>query len=226
MKTLLSIVILALAGAVIYLWTQLQDVKKELKKEGPKVTINIQKNEPKVTTKNNFNHDENQSVKELEQTLKRDFQKIFKDIFGNKEVQTQIKESVSEFKKGLNQAITELQKQVNELSKNDDFFNDLLKELGAGSYKVFEDKGDFYELKIDLHQDKNAKVDIDSKGDILSLKVTSKIEQKTENKVVKKESMKSYIVKIPQDGVLDMIKSEYKDGMLYITIPKKGREKV
>jgi HSP20 family molecular chaperone IbpA len=226
MKTLLSIVILALAGAVIYLWTQLQDVKKELKKEGPKVTINIQKNEPKVTTKNNFNHDENQSVKELEQTLKKDFQKIFKDIFGNKEVQTQIKESVSEFKKGLNQAITELQKQVNELSKNDDFFNDLLKELGAGSYKVFEDKGDFYELKIDLHQDKNAKVDIDSKGDILSVKVTSKIEQKTENKVVKKESMKSYIVKIPQDGVLDMIKSEYKDGMLYITIPKKGREKV
>jgi HSP20 family molecular chaperone IbpA len=226
MKTLLSIVILALAGAVIYLWTQLQDVKRELKKEGPKVTINIQKNESKVTTANNFNHDNNQSVKELEQTLKKDFQKIFKDIFGNKEVQTQIKESVTEFKKGLNQAITELQKQVNELSKNDDFFNDLLKELGAGSYKVFEDKGSFYELKIDLHQDKNAKVDIDSKGDILSVKVTSKIEQKTDNKIVKKESMKSYIVKIPKDAVLDMIKSEYKDGMLYITIPKKGREKV
>jgi HSP20 family molecular chaperone IbpA len=226
MKTLLSIVILALAGAVIYLWTQLQDVKKELKKDEPKVTINIQKNEPKVTTKNNLSHDRNQNVKELEQTLKRDFQKIFKDVFGDKEVQTQIKESMSNFKKGLNQAITELQKQVNELSKNDDFFNKLSKELGTGSYKVFEDKGSFYELKIDLHQDRDTKVDIDSKEDILSVKITSKIEQKTQNKVVKKKSMKSYIVKIPQDGVLDMIKSEYKDGVLYITIPKKSREKV
>ena len=36
---------------------------------------------------------------------------------------------MSDFKKGLNQAITELQKQVNELSKNDDFFNKLSKEI-------------------------------------------------------------------------------------------------
>jgi len=227
MKTILSLVIVALIGAVGYLWVQLQDVKKELKKEEPKVTINIQKSSPVVShTRSNY-HDNNQSTDDLDKVIKKDFQKIFKDIFGNKEVQKQIKESVAEFKKGLNQAITELQKQVQTMDKESgNVFDQLLKELGAGEFKVFEDKKDFYELKIDLHHDKNAKVEIDANGNLLSIKVTSHIEKKVQNKIVKQESLKSYLVKIPNDAVIDMIRSEYKDGMLYITVPKKGRNKI
>ena len=229
MKTVLSLIIVALIGAVGYLWVQLQDVKKELNKQEPKVVINIEKPSSAVShpqTRSNY-HDQNQSIDDLQKTVKKDFQKIFKDIFGNKEVQTQIKEGVAEFKQGLNQALSELQKNLNNMNKESgNIFNDIVKELGAGELKVFEDKKDFYELKIDLNHDKNAKVEIDANGNLLSVKVTSHIEQKTQNHVVKKESLKSYIVKIPNDAVIDMIRSEYKDGMLYITVPKKGKVKV
>jgi len=227
MKTLLSLIIVALIGAVGYLWTQLQDVKKELNKQEPKVIINIHKNEPKsVTAKQSF-HESNDSSKELEETIKSDFKKIFKDIFGNPKVQKEIKDGVQEFKKGLNQALSELQKNVNKMDKESgNIFDNLLKELGAGELKVFEDKNSFYELIIDLHHDENAKVEIDVKGNLLSVKVTSHYEQKVENKVVKKESFKSYIVQIPRDCVIDMVKSEYKNGMLYITVPKKSKEKI
>ena len=225
MKAILSLVIVALIGAVGYLWTELKQVKSELKKEEPKVVINIHKNEPKVTTKSHY-HDSNQSAEELQKTVKKDFQKIFKDIFGNKEVQKQVKEGMSEFKKGLNQAITELQKSVNEMDKDSgNIFGEILKELGAGEYKVFEDKGSFYELVIDIHHDKNAKVEIDAKNGLLSVKVTSHIEQKTQTQVIKKKSLKSFLVKIPSDAVMEMIKSEYKDGKIYITVPKKGKER-
>jgi len=230
MKTVLSIVIIALMGAVGYLWVQLQEVKKELNKQEPKVIINIHKDNSKSAVNKKIGQnlvDTNASTKQLEETIKEDFQKIFKDIFGNKEVQKQIKEGVNEFKKGLNQALKQLQEQVKSMDKNgENIFDELVKELGGGEYKVFEDKKNFYELVLDLHHDANAKVEIDAKGNLLSVKVTSHYEEKTKDKVVKKESFKSYMVKIPNDAVIDMIRSEYKNGMLYITVPKKGKDKV
>jgi len=228
MKTVLSLIIVALAGAVGYLWVQLQEVKKEIKKEEPKVVINIHKNEAvKRGLSTNLTDTNTTPSKNLEETIARDFQKIFKDIFGNPEVQQQIKEGVTEFKKGLNQALSELKKQMEEMDKESGgIIENLLKELGAGELKIFDEKNDYYELIIDLHNDKNAKVEIDAKNGILSVKVTSHYEEKVQNQVVKKESFKNYIVKIPVDAVMDMIKSEYKNGMLYITVPKKGKEKV
>jgi len=230
MKTVLSLIIVALIGAVGYLWVQLQEVKKELNKKEPKVVINIHKNTSKreVGVQNSLSQvDKNASAQDLQEVVKKDFQKIFKDIFGNQEVQKEIKEGVTEFKKGLNQLITQLQKNLNDMDKNGgDIFDDLLKDLAGGEYKVFDDKKDFYQLIIDLHHDKDAKVEIDAKGNILSVKVTSHYEEKQKDKVVKKVSEKSYIIKIPGDAVIDMITSEYKEGMLYITVPKKGKEKV
>jgi len=227
MKALMTLIIIALMGAVGYLWIQLKEVKQELNKKEPKVVINIHKDNAKAVVPRSTLHDSNNSTQKLEETIKRDFQQIFKDIFGNPDVQKQIKEGVSEFKKGLSQALNELQKNINNLDKESgSVFNELLKELGGGEYKVFDEKANYYELIIDLHNDKDAKVEIDANGNILSVKVTSHYEKKVDNKIIKKESFKNYIVKIPTDAVIDMIKSEYKDGKLYVTVPKKSKEKI
>ena len=220
MKTILTLIILALVGAVFYLYTQLQELKQTIKKDEPKVTINIQKKEQRKTPQTTY-HDKNKSLQDLDKTIKKDFQQIFHDIFGNPEVKKQLNEGVNQ----LNQVMKELQNQVQKMGKDDNFFDKLFQQLGADSFKKFEDKKDFYELNIDLHHDKNAKVDINSKNGILSINITSKVEQKTNNQVITKQSQKSYVVQIPDDAMIDMIKSTYHDGVLTITVPKKKDEK-
>ena len=229
MKTLLSLVILFLIGAVGYLWVELKNVKQELKKDEPKVVINIHKDDKKkdlnkycVKNVNDLN-----STQDLQTLIKKDFQKLFSDIFANPQVQKQIKSGIKEFQDSLQEAINELQKNFKDLNqKGKSVLDEFIKELGAGEFRVFDDKDDYYELKIDLNHDKNAKVEIDAKDGLLYVKVTSHFEQKEGDKIIKKESYKNYIVKIPGDASLELIKSTYKDGMLYITIPKKGGQKI
>ena len=216
MNKIMYLVVAVLVGVVGYQTMQMQELKSELikKQKEPEVVIHIQKQEPR---KESSKSDENRS---LDQVLKSDFQKIFKDVFGNKEVKDGINQSVTEFKKGLNQAMSELQKQVKEMDKDSgNIFNDLIKELGVGEFKTFEDKGDVYSYTLEVDGERS-KVNIDTKNGFLYIDITSKDEKKTKNSVIKKQSQKSIVLQLPKDGEIEKIKSEYKDKKLSITIPK------
>jgi len=210
------LIVLVLAVFVGYQSLELNKLKKELikKSKEPEVIIHIQKVEPQSSTQ------ERDVNKSIDRVIKEDFQKIFKDVFGNKEVKDGIKQSVNEFKKGLNQAITELQKQLKDMDKDSgNIFNDIIKEFGVGKYESFHDMGDYYQYIVDVDGSK-ARVDINAKNGYLYIDITSKQVKKVQNSVLKKQSKKSYIIKLPNNGLVEKIKSEYKDKKLYITIPK------
>ncbi len=216
MNKIIYIVVVVLMGVVGYQAFQMRELKKEIvkKQNEPEVTIHIDKVENKT---NLIQSDKN---KTLDKVVKKDFQKIFKDIFGNKEVKEGINKSVIEFKKGLNQAITELQKQVKSMDNdNGNIFNDLIKELGVGEFKTFKDNGEFYSYTIDIDSE-HSRVNIDAKNGFLYIDITSKDEKKSENSVIKKQSQRSIVLSLPKDGLVEKIKSEYKNKKLYITIPK------
>ena len=216
MNKFLYPIIIILIIVVGYQTIQLQELKKELlkKQKEPEVVIHIEKKEP---TKQNIYQDKNSSIDEV---IKSDFQKLFKDFFGNKEVKEGIKQSIVEFKKGLNQALSQLQQEFRQMDKESaSVFNDLIKELNVGEFKTFEDKGDFYSYSIDIDA-KRSKVNIDAKDGFLYIDITSKDEQRDKNKVIQKESKKSIVLSLPKDALLEKIKSEYKDKKLTITIPK------
>ena len=216
MNKIIYLVVAVLVGVVGYQTMQMQELKSELikKQKEPEIVIHIQKQKPSRVTNSS---DRNSS---LDKVLKSDFQKIFKDVFGNKEVKDGINQSVTEFKKGLNQAMSELQKQVKEMDKDSgNIFNDLIKELGVGKFKTFEDKGDVYSYTLEVDGERS-KVNIDTKNGFLYIDITSKDEKKTKNSVIKKQSQKSIVLQLPKDGAIEKIKSEYKDKKLSITIPK------
>ncbi len=216
MNKVIYIIVAVLVGVVGYQAVQMQELKKELikKQKEPEVLIHIDKVQ---RTKQSLQTDKNSS---LDRVLKSDFQKIFKDVFGNKEVKDGINQSVTEFKKGLNQAIIQLQKQVNSMDKDSgNIFNDLIKNLGAGQFKTFVDKGKIYSYVIDVDGE-HSKVNIDAKNGFLYVDISSKDEKKTKNSVVKEQSKKSIVLQLPKDGEIEKIRSEYKDKKLYITIPK------
>lgn len=230
MKVVLYLVILFLIIAVGYEAKQIEELKKMVKNDQPEVTINIDKDSLKSTNNNLHNSktitkskqiiQNDKNLDELQKTIQKDFHQLFKDIFGNKEVKKEIKQSVFEFKKGLNQAISELQKQVNSMDKDSaNIFNELVKEFGAGEFKTFEDKGEFYSYVIDVNG-KHSKVNIDAKNGFLYIDIVSKDEKKDKNSVLTKESQKSIVLLLPKDGKIEDIKSRYKDKKLYITIPK------
>ena len=216
MNKIVYLIVLVLAVFVGYQSLELNKLKKELikKSKEPEVIIHIEKVEPRSSTQK---RDVNKSI---DRVIKEDFQKIFKDIFGNKEVKDGIKQSVNEFKKGLNQAITQLQKQLKDMDKDSgNIFNDIIKEFGALEHESFHDMGDYYQYIVNVDGSKS-RVDINAKNGYLYIDITSKQEKKEQNSVIKKQSQRSYIIKLPNNGLVEKIKSEYKDKKLYITIPK------
>lgn len=219
MKTsLIAVVIVILIAVVAYQGYQINQLKNtKLVVNEPEVIINIQKQEPKSESKTE------QNLSSLEETIKQDFKKLFGDIFGNKQVQDELKKGVEEFKSGLNDPIGQIQKDLSTLSKNDSFFNDILKEFDLKSYKSFQDKGDKYELELLLKDKANSKLQLDVKNGFLYIS----IDTKQESKNMTKSTSQSYIVKVPKDGLVDSIDSKYNNGKVTITIPKiKNRQNI
>ena len=89
-----------------------------------------------------------------------------------------------------------------------------------------KDKGDSYELKMDLAGMDDKSIKIDVKGNYLS--VTAKSEESKEkkegDKIIHQErhiGMVQRGMTLPKDADTEHYKSEYKNGVLTITIPKK-----
>ena len=133
-----------------------------------------------------------------------------------------------------------LHKQMNKIFEefNHDFFDDVKidptfkshffnSRLGATSPKTdFVDKGKHYELKIDLPGVDEKAIKIDIKDNLISIEAKSeqKKEEKKDDKIIRQERFVGMIhrtLSLPKDANPDSYKSDYKNGVLTVTIDKR-----
>ena len=89
-----------------------------------------------------------------------------------------------------------------------------------------KDKGDSYELKMDLAgmDDKNIKIDVQGNYLSVTAKSEEKKEQKEGDKIIHQERHVGMVQRgmtLPKDADVEHYKSDYKNGVLTITVPKK-----
>ena len=90
----------------------------------------------------------------------------------------------------------------------------------------FKDMGDSYELKIDIPDMNKDEIKVNTKGNLISIqaKHENKNEEKRDNKIVKQEhfvGMMSRTLTLPNDADPEKYTTNYKDGILTVTIEKR-----
>jgi HSP20 family protein len=239
--TIIGFILVAIIGYQAYLLNKSSDTPLfETKKDQPNITVEIEKKsiEKKVRElnqpKSNITPKEPQVLNQLdpkemfdEETIKKDLGKLFSDIFGNPKLQQGIQEGIKEMEKQLKQGLKEMEKEFGkfeELSKNDEFFKDLLGNFPNSNRLKFTDRGDNYYLKLNIPDGKNANIDIKTKANLLTLTITQKTVQSRQNSnsTVHSKSMSKNqnILLIPDDAFIDKLQTKYENGILEITIPK------
>jgi len=244
-KLILSIgfVLLAIIGYQGYLLYQKDAPEKDaiiekkiVKKDAPEITINIDKNPTKKTTKAANNAPAVSSLtpeerrQQDQENIEKSIQDVFKNIFASKEVQ----DGITQFKQQAQQGMQELQKELETLPgkidglqsqlKDDPFFSQVLGQLKGFGGKQLEDKGDYYYLKIDVAGGKEAKVDIQTKGNFLTIMISAKDASTTKkgNSTIQQSSSSNSknVLMLPADALVEKLQTNYKDNILEITIPK------
>jgi HSP20 family protein len=109
-----------------------------------------------------------------------------------------------------------------------DKFDTLGGSFGSRPAIDFEDKGDKYELKANIPGADDQKISVTTKDGILKIEaITQKSKEKKEgDKFLKQERfVGSYtrIFSLPEDADGENIKTDYKDGVLTVTIAKKKK---
>ncbi len=88
-----------------------------------------------------------------------------------------------------------------------------------------KDEGDVYRLKADIPGSDKNEIKITTKDGVLKIEAKKeKVEKEKKEDFIKKERIiGSYMrmITLPDDADSDKLKSDYKDGVLTITIPKK-----
>jgi HSP20 family protein len=239
--TIIGFILVSIIGYQAYLLNKSSDTPLfETKKDQPNITVEIEKKsiEKKVRElnqpKSNITPKEPEALNQLdpkemfdEETIKKDLGKLFSDIFGNPKLQQGIQEGIKEMEKQLKQGLKEMEKEFGkfeELSKNDEFFKDLLGNFPNSNRLKFTDRGDNYYLKLNIPDGKNANIDIKTKANLLTLTITQKTVQNRQNSnsTVHSKSMSKNqnILLIPDDAFIDKLQTKYENGILEITIPK------
>ncbi len=214
-----------------------QTSPKKPEKEEPKITVEIEKPQPPKTevhiaaqTPLDANAEEFIDRKKIEEDLK----KLFHDLFGNPKVQAQIRSNIEQIKREFKEGITQLQSELANLSEEfqksahkDPFLAELFGSLKLPKMLRFEDKGDYYAITLDVPGGKEADIDIRTKKNLLivTMKHTVKKETNTSAGIVKKEVLQTSrdIILIPKDAFIDKLDTQYKEGKLYIIVPKAKR---
>ena len=88
-----------------------------------------------------------------------------------------------------------------------------------------KDEGENYLLKADIPGAKKSEINVTAKNGILTIEAKSIKEENEKNKdYIKHERFEGLFVRsvtLPADADADKLKSDYKDGVLKVTIPKK-----
>ncbi len=193
--------------------------KDIIKKDEPKITINIDKTPLKVETQNEIN----ESISNFKpDQIEKDITKIFTDLFNSKEVKEGIKQFKEQAKEGIKQlqeGLQTLPEEFDKLSKElkkDPFFSQLIEGLKNTKELKLEDLGDQYYLKTGVPGGKDSTVDIKTKNGILTIIIV----QKEDNNRTIEDRQTQDIVLLPEDAFIDHLKTNYENGILEIIIPK------
>ncbi len=236
-------VLLAIIGYQGYLLNQKDTPKTEaviekkiIKKDAPEITINIDKTpdskSSKATTQSPATSkltDEERHIQDQE-NIEKSIQDVFRSIFASKEVQ----DGLNQFKQQAEEGMKELQKELETLPskieslqsqlQDDPFFSQILGQLKGFGGKQLEDKGDYYYLKTTIAGGKESKVDIQTKGNFLTIMISAKDSQTTTTDKGTTSHSSSHSSKnvliLPADALVEKLQTNYENGILEITIPK------
>ncbi len=210
--------------------------KEIIKKDEPKITINIDKTPLIMEKKEKRTHTPDiannltQEKKELNNSIpsfnpeqiEKDISKVFTNIFGSKEMQEGVKQFKEQAEEGIKQLQQELQKLPQEFDKlskelkNDPFFSQLLDGLKQTRELKLEDLGNSYYLKTEVPGGKDSTIDIKTKNNILTIIII----QKEESNTTISQRRSQEVVLLPEDAFVDHLKTNYENGILEVTIPK------
>ncbi len=213
--------------------------KKIVKKDAPEININIDQTAPAKVNKSTQNMTNQQSSNNVtdeerrkldEKRIEQSIQDVFKSIFASKDVQDGLKQFKQEAQRGLQQMQAELQalpQQLDNLSKemkNDPMLGQIIAQLQGVAGKKLEDKGDHYYFKIAVPGGKDAKVDIKTRDNFLTLTMRAKSAKTTTTQsgtITQNSHTESQeLIMIPADALIEKLQTHYQNGFLEITIPK------
>jgi HSP20 family protein len=127
----------------------------------------------------------------------------------------------------MNQIFSEFDKNFfHDISINPRFKTGLSNKISMNPATDFLDKGDKYELKMDLAgMDRNS-IDVKLKDNLISIKAKSeqKKEEKEGDKIIHQErfvGMVQRTLSLPKDANAQKYTTDYKNGVLTVTIDKK-----
>jgi len=211
--------------------------KKIIKKDAPEITINIDKTPSEKTTRSTGTTtpalsnltDEQRQIQDRE-NIEESIRGVFTSIFASKEVQ----DGISQFKQQAEVGMKQLQSELENLPakieglqselQDDPFFSQLLGQLKGFGGKQLEDMGDHYYLKTSIPGGKESKVDIQTKGNLLTIMIDAKnaTTTTTANGTMSQSSSQSSksMLMIPHDALVEKLQTNYENGILEITIPK------
>ena len=129
----------------------------------------------------------------------------------------------------------EMQKMQQEMDKvferfNQRFFKDPLgkdffKEFSTSPRLDIRDKGDLYEIKVDLPGSSTNQIDVSAKDHVLTIKAgTVETKEQNQSNIIKKERFVNQFQRVetlPEDADESTLKTDFKDGVLTITLKKK-----
>ena len=118
----------------------------------------------------------------------------------------------------------QLQKDMDKVFE--DFNKDMFKGFAHSPSTDLKDKGDKYELKMDLPgmDDKSIKIEVEDNYLNVIAKSEVRKEKKEDDKIIQQERHVGMVQRgmtLPKDADVHQYKSDYKNGVLVISIPKK-----
>ncbi len=199
----------------------------------PKITVEIEKPHtprtlPHAAANNTITPEDE---KQIEAKLKEDFNRLFRDLFDNPKVKAQIQQNMTQMQQQLQEGMSEFQRALVEMSaqlqhaaKEDTMLQELFKNFNMPKMAQFEDKGDHYEIHLDVPKNAKSSVDIKVRKGFLVVLVHQVLKEKHEENgvLVEKEltRKKQIVVRVPQDALIEKMQTDYKAGDLKITVPK------
>jgi len=127
--------------------------------------------------------------------------------------------------KKMQQEMDAIFERFHQKMQGEEFFSKFDASLPATPAVDLKDMGDTYQLKADIPGSDKSEIKVTTENGMLKIEAkTAKVKEEKSKDFLKKERfVGSYmrVVSLPKDADADKLKSDYKDGVLVVTIPKK-----
>lgn len=127
----------------------------------------------------------------------------------------------------MQQEMDQIFQKFHERMMKEDIFSTFPSSFPATPAMDLKDNGDSYLLKMDIPGSEKNEINITTKDGVLTVEAKSKKEESDKSKgFIKHERFEGVYMRsmtLPQDADGDKLESDYKNGVLTITIPKKKK---